>query len=274
VPAGAGVLLGLGAGLVVFGMGALPASAGVLLLTTLAYALATRAVAAGVAAAPGAGPPVLQAPCVVEAPAAERGARGFLIALCAALNAGLWWVIPGGGAGPWLGVALGVPLGVSGLLAGVPRVARSPGYQALLGWSSWLRPLSWPATAVGLALWGVNFPFALRAGGAGALRLDRTTGTVETHGGITGITGFVGGFNLGNFTFITPGAPRTEFTRPGLSAHETGHTLNVAAFGSVFHYLGAIDENLPPFRRLSRAYAELLAESHLPGRRLILRQWG
>jgi len=109
------------------------------------------------------------------------------------------------------------------------------------------------------------------------VRLDLTTGTIESAGGIIGITGFSGGFNLGNFTFLT--APVTSFTAAGLSAHETGHTLNVAAFGSVWHLLGnAVEENVPPFTlpgtANASAYGEMLAESHLPRvGRLTLLQW-
>jgi hypothetical protein len=40
--------------------------------------------------------------------------------------------------------------------------------------------------------------------------------------------------------------------------------LNNAAFGSIFHFVGAIDENVPPFARKAGAYAERFAESHDP----------
>jgi hypothetical protein len=69
-----------------------------------------------------------------------------------------------------------------------------------------LMPMSYPATFLGFLLFVVNLPFALMAFGMGAVRLDLSTGTVETTGGVVGITDFVGGgFNLGNFTFLSPG---------------------------------------------------------------------
>ena len=58
------------------------------------------------------------------------------------------------------------------------------------------------------------------------------------------------------------------FRAPSVSSHETGHTLNTAAFGGVVLWINAVDENVPPFRRMNLAYGELGAESHtmvMPG---------
>ena len=63
----------------------------------------------------------------------------------------------------------------------------------------------------------------------------------------------------------TPATIQTPFNVPGLSAHETGHSLNTGALGGFFLWVNAIDENLPPFNNGARAYGELCAESHLPG---------
>ena len=42
-------------------------------------------------------------------------------------------------------------------------------------------------------------------------------------------------------------------------------TASVTEFCSVWHLVGnAIEENVPPFRRLGTAYGELFAESHFP----------
>jgi len=75
------------------------------------------------------------------------------------------------------------------------------------------------------------------------------------HGGL--LTQIEGGYNLGNFAYIHR---NSEFS-PSLVQHETGHTLNVAAYGAIFHYIGAIDGNVIPGRK-TRAYAEKLADSH------------
>jgi hypothetical protein len=206
-------------------------------------------------------PPPAGAP--LPADRLESFAGGTLTGLSSGVNAGLWSLIP-------FGIVVGVPLGIVCFLAVFPPVSKSRGYQTLLGWSSWLMPFSWLATTFGLLLFVVNLPFALGSLGRRAVRLDRLTGTVETTGGILGITGFVnGGFNLGNFSFLSPGPGRgldiqTSFGAPGLSAHETGHTLSVAGFGGIFHWINAVDENIPPLRRKREAYGELIAESHFP----------
>jgi hypothetical protein len=102
--------------------------------------------------------------------------------------------------------------------------------------------------------------------------VDSTSGTVETSG--LPRIGFRGGFNLGNFTFLL-GTPPTPFTDVGISSHETGHTLNVAAFGSVWHLVGnGIEQNVKPFVRGARAYGEMLAESRRPeARQPVLPHW-
>jgi hypothetical protein len=181
--------------------------------------------------------------------------------MSAGVNFGLWAMLPVG----WL---VGVPVGALGLASALP-VSRRAAFQSALGWGNLLMPFSYMATAPGLLLFLVNLPFSLWRYGRGALRVDTGTGTVETTGGIVGITGFRGGFNLGNFVFLCPAPDRgldiqSPFREPGLSAHETGHTLNVAAFGGVFHWINAVDENVPPLTRKGRAFGELLAEGHIP----------
>ena len=209
---------------------------------------------------------LMRAPAVaagLPAHPVESSACGLLTGLTAGVNFGLWALIP-------FGMPVGIVVGLICCLAVFPSVSSDRRFQAVLGWSSWLMPFSWMATAFGLLLFLINLPFALRSLGRRAVRLDRMTGTVETTGGIVGITGFVGGgFNLGSFSFLSPrpGAGldvQTQFGAPGLSAHETGHTLSVAALGGIFHWINAVDENVPPLRRKRAAYGELIAESHVP----------
>jgi hypothetical protein len=232
------------------------------------YAIASLSLRLAVAAAT----PVPGAPTIVPANLVEALARGYGIGLNAGLNIGLWGILlPVGGS------VIGPVVGLVNFLAAVGPLAATGPFQFVLGWSSWAMPMSWPATGLGLMLFIVNLVTAPFFGGV-AVRLDVTTGTIESAGGLVGITGFSGGFNLGNFTFQTA-APGTSFVAPGLSAHETGHTLNVAAFGSVWHLVGnAVEENVPPFTvpgtTNASAYGEMLAESHLPRvGRLTLLQW-
>jgi hypothetical protein len=221
----------------------------------VAYIIATLSLLPLIAATPIS--PV--APSPLPPSPVELVMRGLMIGVTAGANFGIWSliIVPG----PYIGLYVGI----LGFLTVFPPISRSGIHQGLLGWSSWLMPMSYLATAVGFVLFVINLPFAVAAFGLGAVRLDFLTGTVETAGGaIIGVTGFGGGFNLGNFTFIVPGPPATTpFGAPGLSAHETGHTLNVAALSAAFHWTNAIDEN-PPITRTTLAYGELTAESHFP----------
>ncbi len=205
----------------------------------------------------------------------ENFMRGLMFGMTAGLNLGLSLIFfPVG-----VAIFIGVSLAFVNLLAAIPAISASIGYQRLLGFLSWIMPMSYLATGVGILLFVINLPSAIAAAAAAGapfpVRFDPFTATIETAGGsVIGITGFFGGFNLGNFTFLT--APTTAFNgvNPipggggavgligGLSSHETGHTLNAAAFGGVFHWINAVDENLAPFTRNTLAYGELTAESH------------
>jgi hypothetical protein len=204
----------------------------------------------------------------------ELIARSKMIGLTATLNAALLSFVPV--VGPVL--ALFAFAVVS--LAAVPRFARHSSYQGVLGWSSWLLPLSYPATLPGFLLFVVNAPFAFFRNGFCAFRIDWHLGVLETAGGLVGLDRSAAGFSLGNFNFVTSRRFQGSFSAPSVSSHEAGHTLNTAALGGIVLWINAIDENLRPLRRLNLAYGELLAESHtmaLPGTpraEYFVRFWG
>jgi hypothetical protein len=230
----------------------------IVLVTLFAYAIAAIALLPIQAAAAMAAP-------LLPVSITERFMSGVITGIAAGVNFTIWALLP---MGP-VGITIGSIIGTIGLLSAFRPFAVAAPFQTVLGWSSWLMPYSWLATAVGLLLFLVNLPFALAAFGPGAIRFDPSTSTVESTGGVVGIAFTGGGFNLGNFTFLSPSSGvglgiQSGFTVPGLSAHETGHTLTVASFGGVFHWIGAIDENVPPLRRGPAAYSEVLPESHLP----------
>jgi hypothetical protein len=120
--------------------------------------------------------------------------------------------------------------------------------------------MSWLATGVGLVFFVINLVVAgvtLNQWGAArinSISIDWGTGTIMTEGGLIRPAAGSSGFNLGNFVFLSPGSTAGQ--------HETGHTLNVAAYGAIFHYIGAIDENV--VGRGAGAYAERFADSHDP----------
>lgn len=158
--------------------------------------------------------------------------------------------------------------------AAFPFFAENRRYAGLLAWSGPLLPMTWPATAVGVAALALNSLLAAARQGSADARVrigfDASVCTLIVYGGP--LYFFRCGYNLGNIVFIhSHFVGEDGLCSPGLLAHETGHTLNVAAFGFVFHYLGAIHENWGPPVGGARhaAYAELWAESrrrapHLP----------
>jgi len=195
-------------------------------------------------------------------PVGERFGRGMSVGVTAGLNSVFLLLVP------LYGLVLSTWALVIVSLGIVTPLARSGIYQGFLGWSGWLLPVSYLATLVGLVLFLVNAPVAFAGAGLGAFRLDFTTGVVESAGGLLGIPAlvgaFTGGFSLGNFNFLTSTGLQDSFIGRGLSSHETGHTLNTAAFGGVVLWINAVDENILP-SRMNLAYGELVAESHAQG---------
>jgi hypothetical protein len=198
----------------------------------------------------------------------ELVARGTFFGSTSAFNFGVWCMLV-----PKAGI-LAILIASVPFLAVFPVLARNRVYQAVLGWTAWLLPASYPATFVGLLLFVVNAPFAILAAGFYAIRLDISTGVIETTGGIINIAGYSGGFSLGNFTFLANMgglAGQGSFSGPSVSSHEIGHSLNTAAFGGIMLWINAVDENVPPFRRLHKAYGEMTADSHsgMPGHMIV-----
>ena len=260
IPVSFGPLYGL--------IGALPLVATVVLIVLVylaAYALATVSLA-----------PLLPAvtfplttPCLppgcasvrIAPPPGERFGRGLLIGMTAGLNSVFLLLLPVGG------LVLSVWALVIVSLSTITPLARNRTYQGFLGWTGWLLPVSYLATAVGLLLFVVNAPLALAQGGLAAFRIDWTSGVIETAGGLVGLPIFAGrflGFSLGNFNFLFAPGLQDSFFCCGLSSHEVGHTLNTAALGGVVLWINAIDENILP-GRMNFAYGELAAESHAQG---------
>ena len=94
---------------------------------------------------------------------------------------------------------------------------------------------------------------------------DWSTGTLFIKGGLVANLNYLDtAFNMGNFSFVDykSGAWHKD--------HEAGHTLNLAAFGSVFHLIGAVDENV--FRG-ANAYSERIAESNSSSGGSMIAMW-
>ncbi|MFZ5818117.1 MAG: toxin TcdB middle/N-terminal domain-containing protein, partial [Bacillota bacterium] len=246
----AGVIVGVAIGLAVvaafatgIGFGLL-ALAGVVALVTVSYVTASATAGSGFG----------------------EFMRGFLIGLNAGLNGVFAAVIFGALLGP-VGIALGVAVGVINFLAAFDTVANSEVYQGILGWSNLIMPMSWLVTGLGLIFFVLNLVGHIVTFGqvqffeVTDIRVDWKTGTFFTQGGwISNLNPIDTGYNMGNFAFIDR---NSTVPMADIIEHEAGHTLNLAVFGSIFHFIGAIDEMV--LGNGANAYSEQLAESNVPG---------
>jgi hypothetical protein len=184
--------------------------------------------------------------------------RGFMIGFNAGMNATL--------ATAMFGPVVGVALGVINFLATFDGIAKDSTYQGILGWASWLMPMSWGATALGLAFYAVNLVVAgvtgnqWNAAKIDKLAIDWKTGSIVMVGGlIRGPTAF----DLGHFVFMNPNyvdGSSPDRTYNAVLRHETGHTLEAGAFGSAFLAADFIGENIVGSG--TSDYGEQIAESH------------
>jgi len=189
----------------------------------------------------------------------EGALRGAMIGFTAGVNAMIGYL-----ALPWY---VGAAMGLVTFLSVIPPIAKSDVYQGILGWTSYVMPMSWPGHAIGLALFVANL---FTAGRIHDMTVDWKTGAVVTLGGwVSRLTpGGLQGHTIGGFVWFDPRA--TGNTIPsGTLEHEAGHHLNNAAFGwlqVVNVFSGTGRDN----------YFERLAESNAPSSRgkPRLDQWG
>ena len=150
-------------------------------------------------------------------------------------------------------------------LAVFPTISNSEVYQGFIGWGNWFMPMSWLVVVLGFGFYvvsglghlifylGPKWAFFRIIG----LHAEWKTGTLFMHGGwVANANPIDTAFNMGNFSFVDHLSGDMHFE------HEAGHTLNLAAFGSIFHFVGALDENV--FGGGASAYSERFAESNVP----------
>lgn len=186
--------------------------------------------------------------------------RGWLVGLNAVLNVGFGFAVASHFAGLAGGASFAAVIGLVNLLGAIGPVSQNGFYQGVIGYLNWLLPMSWFVVALGAAFYLFSFLlYAVTAGRVEYLKVqdfgaDWSTGTLFIKGGLIANLNYLDtAFNMGNFSFVDykSGAWHKD--------HEAGHTLNLAAFGSVFHLIGALDENV--FRG-ANAYSERIAESN------------
>ena len=188
--------------------------------------------------------------------------RGLLIGATAAMNWAVASVLFPHVFGGTAGTILAIIVGVYPFLSVFPFLSRSTLYSGLLGYLNWLLPMSWLIVALGFAffLLGALGAF-IGLAGVTFFKIDRLvfhwqTGTLFTRGGwIANLNPIDTAFNMATFAFVD-----VKYTGMAVD-HESGHTLNLGAFGSIFHLIGAFDENVISG---ANAFSERLAESHVP----------
>jgi len=187
--------------------------------------------------------------------------RGVLIGVNAAINAALCVMIVNAVSDDGPAGAIGGTAGALTLLSAVAPVSKFEVYQGLVGYLNWALPMSWPIAAIGLLFVILNLiGWGVTGGKSGTAKVtdfavDWPTGTFFMKGGwISNLNPNHTAFNMGNFSFVDKSS--TDIHK----SHEAGHTLNLAAFGWVFHLIGAFDQIV--LGRQGKAYSERLAESN------------
>jgi hypothetical protein len=189
--------------------------------------------------------------------------RGWLIGLNTGLNGFLAFALFNYLGGIPVAIIIGASIALLNLITVFGPVSNNEVFQGILGWLTWLMPMSWLVVLLGAIFYLICLlGHAVTGGKVAYLKIqdaavDWKTGTFFIKGGLISNLNYLDtAFNMGNFSFV-------DYKSNGWHKdHEAGHTLNLAAFGSVFHLIGALDENV--FRG-SNAYAERLAESNSSG---------
>jgi len=192
--------------------------------------------------------------------------RGWLVGMNAGLNGFLGLLVYRFLFGADVGLIIAIVVSLFNFLAVLAPVSQNGVYQGLLGWFNWFMPMSWLIAGLGLLFFVTNvltyliFHLIFRIEYVRILDLDADwkTGTFFMHGGlISNLNPIDTAFNMGNFAFVDRASHHWHIE------HEAGHTLNLGAFGSFFHLIGAIDENITGGG--TDAYSERLAESDNSG---------
>jgi hypothetical protein len=188
----------------------------------------------------------------------------------------------------------GIVIGFANLMALDESVCADRNYAAFMGWTSWVAAGSTLVNLLGTLFWLLSVVASWLGVRLVSVTPEWWTGTWVVHGGpmfltilpaswvtALGLSPIPTAYNLGTFLFVdgslgatSPsvfklpaggGALMQGGTAVGLTFHETGHTLNLASFGSWFHAIGAIDENVVQGAIGSTGlstYSEILPEGH------------
>ena len=201
--------------------------------------------------------------------------RCMLVGFNAGLNGALGIAVYGAVLGVG-GTIMALVVALLNLMAIFNVVSTSEVYQGILGWANWLLPMSWLIVGLGFLFLVLNVVghltgyliFKGQSFRMHGLDVDWKTGTIFQRGGwVSNANPIDTAFNMGNFALVD------NLSSSWHIEHEAGHTLNLAAFGSAFHLIGAIDENVTGGG--ANAFSERIAESNDPatGQSNIIPMW-
>jgi hypothetical protein len=257
----------------------------ILFLIALITFLAYWSAASGSAVPPNPAPPAPpRVPGLIPPGPAERLGRGVLVGLCTGINYVFLLAVIGLAPG---GIFVAHVLAAINFLACLMAVSNNPTYQVILSYSGLFMPMNFPINLVGWIASGLNVA-GVALGTPMTVFGEWTRACAVMHGGV--VQGcFRTAFNLSNFIIAHPDMARNApwvdagtqlapicpaATGPmirwdsvdGVVFHEGSHTLNVAAFGWIYHLIGFADEWAPMPWSLggalgADAHAELAAES-------------
>ncbi len=131
-----------------------------------------------------------------------------------------------------LGIASTLPL-----LAVVPAIRRNVFFQGVISWMSWLMPIHWFGNSVGMLIYLVFRGVGIFTGTPGRVRLDLTSGIIESSAPAP-----VTAFNVAVFTYLGPANPPGPFLGANVSSHEVGHAINSAAMTPFYTWGTVIEE--------------------------------
>lgn len=207
---------------------------------------------------------ILAACTVSIAPKFSEFIRGFMIGVNASSSGLILYTLFSLFAPQTVAIIIAAILVAINFFCVISWLSQGAFYQGIVGWSNWLLPMSWPVIGIGILFCIINLLLALVTLfqvdflNIKGFKVDWATGTFFMKGGlISNLNVWNTAFNMGNFTFVDMKSSRWYIN------HEAGHCLNLAAFGSLFHFVGFIDEFV--IQRGHNAYAERLAESHDTG---------
>lgn len=203
---------------------------------------------------------ILAAATVSAATGFSEFVRGMLVGLNSTMNGVLLFYVVNQLGLTSLALGLAIGFFVVNFLAVFSWISQFEVYQAIIGWVNWCLPMSWPIILLGLLFLVFSLLLASITGfqvdylSLKGVKVDWPTGTIFIKGGlISNINIWDTAFNMGNFVFVDMNSTDWHIE------HESGHSLNLAAFGFIFHFIGAVDEWV--FRQ-GNAYSERLADSN------------